>query len=185
MTLVWFFRTGRTKKGMLNRSVWVWRSKCDQKLLQTGGTVQTITFEVEIKPVKWNARAVWSFLYKLDLKTQQIIQEQRNCQEVENISTSWWRQRPQCQPHVRVSWITHLQGASALFYSSGRRITVKLLLSVGAAGRPISPIWSKNLLADRLYVCSGPHDRGSYSLHMSGRVIPPCLRYHRSAVISV
>lgn len=45
-----------------------------------------------------------------------------------------------------VSWITQAEGASFLFYSSTPGITVKLLLSIGAAGRPISPIWSKNLL---------------------------------------
>lgn len=45
-----------------------------------------------------------------------------------------------------VSWITQAEGASFLFYSSTPGITAKLLLSIGAAGRPISPIWSKNLL---------------------------------------
>lgn len=53
-----------------------------------------------------------------------------------------------------MSWITALQGASAFFFSSGRRITVMLLLSEGAAGRTVSPIWSQTLAADLLYVCS-------------------------------
>lgn len=40
------------------------------------------------------------------------------------------------------------QRSLCLFFSCGRRITVILLLSKGAAGRSVSPIWSKNLVAD-------------------------------------
>lgn len=69
-----------------------------------------------------------------------------------------------------------------LFYSSGRGITVRLLLSVGAAGRTISPIWSKNLLADLPYVCCRPHDqRRQLEPHMAAAVIPPWLGYQRRA----
>lgn len=64
-------------------------------------------------------------------------------------------------------WITHFQGASSpFFYSSGWRITVKPMLSVGAAGRTVSPIWSKNLLADLPCLCHKPHDQ-RLQLYMS------------------
>lgn len=62
-------------------------------------------------------------------------------------------------PHVADVMVTRGQGASSLFYSSRPGITVKLLLSIGAAGRPVSPIWSQNLLEDQ--VCLAPRGGGS------------------------
>lgn len=57
-----------------------------------------------------------------------------------------------------MSGITLAEGASLLLYSSRPGITAKLLLSIGAAGRPISPIWSKNPGEDQHYVRLKPHD---------------------------
>lgn len=58
-----------------------------------------------------------------------------------------------------------------MFYSSRPGITVKLLL--GAAGRPVSPIWSKNLPEDQLYVCLKPHDGDDWATHGRwGNLIP-------------
>lgn len=54
-----------------------------------------------------------------------------------------------------MSRITLAEGASRLLYSSRPGITAKLLLSIGAAGRPISPIWSKNPREDQRLK---PHD---------------------------
>lgn len=106
-----------------------------------------------------------------------------NCRAVEHLTTSCWRQRPRCQAHVMdVVDNPFPRSLGLLFYSSGRGITVRLLLSVGAAGRTISPIWSKNLLADLPYVCCRPHDqRQQHELHMAAAVIPPWLGYQRRA----
>lgn len=57
-----------------------------------------------------------------------------------------------------MSRITLAEGASLLLYSSRPGITAKLLLSIGAAGRPISPIWSRNPGEDQRYMCLKPHD---------------------------
>lgn len=62
-----------------------------------------------------------------------------------------------------MSWINPLQGALAFSFSSGRGITLMLFLSEGAAGRNVSPIWSKNLAPDLLYVCSKRHSRGNHT----------------------
>lgn len=104
-----------------------------------------------------------------------------NCHAVKHLTTSCWRQRPRCQVYV-IDVMDNPFPKGPLFYSSGRGITVRLLLSVGAAGRTISPIWSKNLLADLPYVCCRPHDqRQQLELHMAAAVIPPWLGYQRRA----
>lgn len=118
-------------------------------------------------------RFVVSFLFSTSTMREIILEHQ-------TVKLPWSRAsiRSQCPCHMSwMSWITPLQGASSFFFSSGRRITVMLLLGIGAAGTPVSPIWSKNLVNDLLYVCLQPHDRGSYTWQVT--YCNPWLRYQR------